>query len=369
MSESVLTSIEVCQASGKQWGVITLNQEKSLNSLTFEMIQIVSKTLRDWHNNDSIVGVTLQGAGEKSFCAGGDIRMLYTAMKSAPKGEVLDGASQFFQSEYSLDYMIHTYSKPILCLGHGIVMGGGLGLMAGASHRVLSERSTVAMPEISIGLYPDVGASWFLNRMPGRVGLYLGLTGTRLKASDCLFVGLGDHYIERSHHSSIMSLIHDTLWVDSKNYKINHAMLSKLLKSLSSPAPESELRKHFDAIQELTHHESVSEIWRAFENYSGTDEWILAGKKTLLVGSPTSAAVLCEQLKRSKHLSLADCFRMELNMSNQFAARSDFPEGVRALLIDKDQNPKWSPSSLGLITDEWVDGHFKPYKNSVLNLH
>jgi enoyl-CoA hydratase/carnithine racemase len=359
MSDSVLVSTLKCARSPLSWGILTLNQEKSLNALTLEMIQSCARQLRAWEKDPAIVGVVLQGTGEKAFCAGGDIRMLYQAMQSVPRGKVVAGAAEFFRNEYDLDYLIHVYSKPVVCFGHGIVMGGGLGVFAGASHRVVSEKSMVAMPEITIGLYPDVGASWFLNRMPGRTGLYLGLTGTRLKAADCLFVGLADHYLERVRHNEVIPKLLEIDWQSGAAHRENHGRVSKLLKSLSSPAPASELRAHYDLIQELTNFESIQEIWSAFQAYSGSDEWIQAGRKMLLAGSPTSAAVIFEQLQRSRHLSLKECFDLEYTLSVQFAARQDFPEGVRALLIDKDLKPRWSPAAITDVNHDWVDAHFQ----------
>jgi enoyl-CoA hydratase/carnithine racemase len=348
--------VEVKKAAVGTWGFLTLNQEKSLNALNQEMIDLATPTLEAWEKDSSIVGVVLQGAGEKAFCAGGDIRMLYDAMVGSP-GKVLEGAARFFKSEYYLDHLIHRYSKPVLCLGHGIVMGGGLGLMAGASHRVLSERSLVAMPEITIGLYPEVGASWFLNRMPGRTGLYLGLTGTRLKAADALYVKLGDFFIERARHSEVLKAVLETEW--NMDTALDRNSLSKLLARFNTDPGVSLLREHFAFVQEITDFPDIQSIWKAFENYFGSDEWILAGRKSLISGSPTSAAVIFEQLKRSKSLSLKECFEMEYTMSNQFARHPDFREGVRALLIDKDFTPKWTPAKIEDVTPEWVAEHFK----------
>ncbi len=349
--------VENRESARGNWAYLTLNLEKSLNALNQEMIEAAIPLLEKWEKDPKVVGVVLQGAGEKAFCAGGDIRMLYEAMKTAPEGQVLAGASRFFRSEYTLDYLIHRFEKPILCLGHGIVMGGGLGLFAGASHRVLSEKSLLAMPEITIGLYPDVGASWFLNRMPPGVGLYLGLTGTRLRAGDCLFLGLGDYFIERAKHPQVLEDVLAESW--SEEPAANHRQLAKLLKQHISKSPPSELRERLDLIRELVDCESAEEIWQSFESYTGSDEWILAGKKALLGGSPTSACVIFEQLRRSKHLSLKECFEMEYHMSNQFARHPDFREGVRALLIDKDLKPQWTPRTIQEVRPEYVEAHFK----------
>ena len=179
---------ELPTACGRSVGVATLNAPAALNALSLSMVRALTPMLRQWAYDNAIVGVVLQGAGEKAFCAGGDLRELYESLRANP-GEPSDYARGFFAEEYQLDYLIHTFDKPILCWGHGIVMGGGIGLMSGASHRVVTSQSRLAMPEITVGLYPDVGGSWLLRRMPGRLGLFLALTGASRNASDALFCG------------------------------------------------------------------------------------------------------------------------------------------------------------------------------------
>ena len=177
--------------NGCRIGHATLNAEKSLNALTLDMVDQLYEKLNLWRDDPAIVAVVLDGAGERAFCAGGDIRRLRQSVIDSDYG-VNPYGEQFFAREYRLDYLIHRFGKPVLCWGSGIVMGGGIGLLAGASHRVVTQGSRLAMPEISIGLFPDVGAGWFLNRMPGKVGLFLGLTGLRMNAGDALFTGLGN---------------------------------------------------------------------------------------------------------------------------------------------------------------------------------
>jgi enoyl-CoA hydratase/carnithine racemase len=331
---------------GQRVAFATLNSEKTLNSLSAPMIEALSPQLDAWAKDSSIALVVLRGAGEKAFCAGGDIRALYDEMTRVPVGQSVENANKFFAMEYELDQKIHTYAKPILCLGHGIVMGGGLGLMAGSSHRIVSERSLIAMPEISIGLYPDVGASWFLGRMPGRTGLYLGLTGTRLNAADALFVKLADYFVPRSEHAALMEKVLGHAW--SKESRDNHASLSSICRDFhhrhSSALPESSVRSHYDFIQEITDADSVTEIFEKFSKLQIEDPWVLAGKKSFLAGSPTSAAVIFEQLSHTRHFSLAECFEFEYQLSSRFAQHPDFREGIRALIIDKDNAPRWTPA-------------------------
>jgi enoyl-CoA hydratase/carnithine racemase len=343
----ILFEIKV-SSSGHKIAFVTLNSEKSLNSLTFEMIEALSPQLATWAQDPQVACVVLQGAGEKAFCAGGDIRALYEAMIEVPPGRSVPKANRFFELEYELDHTLHTYPKPVLCMGHGIVMGGGLGLLAGSSHRVLSERSLLAMPEITIGLYPDVGASWFLNRMPQRTGLFLGLTGARMNAHDSIFVGLGDYFVTRDQHTSLLDNLLKLSWSQDAHH--NHQTLSEECRKWHHKCrhalPESELRKHYDFIQEITDAESIQQIWERFSELQVEDPWILNAKRSLLSGSPTSAAVIFDQLKHTRHFSLKECFEFEYRLSCRFAMHPDFREGIRARIIDKDNTPKWTPSRI-----------------------
>ena len=339
---------KISTESGFEIAIATLNSEKTLNSLSEAMIEALGPQLEEWASDTRVAAVILRGAGEKAFCAGGDIRALHAAMAAEPLGKEVPEANKFFRLEYELDKQIHTYPKPILCFGHGIVMGGGLGLMAGASHRIVSERSLIAMPEITIGLYPDVGASWFLNRMPGRVGLYLGLTGTRLNAADALFVKLADFFVPRAQHATLLEAVTQSKW--SAESRENHATLSKICRKFhhqhATALPESLVRAHYDFIQEITDADSILEIFDTFSNLQIEDPWVLAGKKSFLAGSPTSAGVIFEQLEYTRHYSLAECFDFEYRLSSSFAKHPDFREGIRALIIDKDNAPRWSPAKV-----------------------
>lgn len=350
--DQVLIDFIDSSSSGKRVAVATLNAEKSLNSLTGVMIEILDEKLEEWEHDDSIAAVMLKGAGEKAFCAGGDIRALYDEMIKHEPGTPVPRANEFFEKEYALDFQIHTYRKPIINLGHGIIMGGGLGLHAGASHRIVSERSTIAMPEITIGLYPEVGASWFLNRMPGRAGLFLGLTGTRMKAADALYAGLADFFIPRERHSEIEDKLKEMQWSDDSSE--NSILLNKCLRKMQAASRAdyeeqisySELRNHFDFIQDVTAVDSVLEFKNRLDELQVEDKWVAHAQKTFAAGSPTSAGVIFHQLEHTKHFSLRECFDFEYKLSCKFAMHPDFREGIRALIVDKDNNPKWSPASI-----------------------
>jgi len=346
---------------GKRIGFATLNAERTLNSLNQPMIDLLRIQLHAWALDPAIACVVLAGSGEKAFCAGGDIVSLYRSIQQYGSGPN-PVAERFFETEYRLDYLIHTYPKPLLCWGHGIVMGGGVGLMVGASHRVVTERSRIAMPEITIGLYPDVAGTWFLNRMPGRSGLYLGLTGCSINAADALYAGLADYLVSAEQREAVFAALAAEDWSDDADR--NRGLLSALLRDFAEQSraqrPASPLEAHRERIDRATDQCSVEEIIAALRVEAEQAPWLAEGLETLRRGSPTSAKVILQQYRRGKHLSLRETFVRELGMSVQFMRRADFAEGVRALLVDKDRNPRWQPATLAEVSDELVQAHFQP---------
>ena len=348
-------------------GIITLNSEKTLNSLSLPMIEELQTVLTDWKKNKEISCVFLQGAGEKAFCAGGDVRKLYDAIiqqREKDPAKVPQDCLDFFTNEYKVDYEIHRYPKPLIVWGNGIVMGGGIGLFAGASHRVVTEKSKLAMPEITIGLYPDVAGTWFLNKMPKGFGFYLGMTGTRLHAGDCLYLGLADHYVSSDAKEELLKRLEAIQW--ERDHKANNKKVTEILNALTKQqeVPESAAQAHASFVAMFENVISVSEFINILLSYPEKDEWIYAGIKSFESGSPSSAHIIFEQLKRGKHLSLKEVFQSELNLSSQCTLHPDFAEGIRALLVDKDQNPKWQPATLNDITKEWVDSYFSSLWNN-----
>ena len=344
--------------NGKKVAFATLNVPKALNALNLDMIRLLAPQLSEWANDDAIALVVLKGHGEKAFCAGGDVVSLYKAMAANDGNNHIE---TFFSEEYTLDYQIHTYEKPILLWGNGIIMGGGLGLMAGASHRVVTETARIAMPEITIGLYPDVGGSYFLNKMPAGVGLFLGLTGASINAKDAQFVGLADHFVNAELYGELLATLLGTDWKDNEEY--NHGLLSELLHSLqsqSSNEPASEIEPLQAVIAELATKDSLESQIDAILSLDATDnKWLSRAQKSLHHGSPLSAKLVSEQLNRAKGLSLADCFRLELGMSVAAGEFGEFQEGVRALLIDKDGAPNWQFENTQSVTDDAINAFFK----------
>lgn len=344
---------------GKRIGVATLNSEKSLNALSLPMIQLLQPQLAQWAADENIACVMLQGAGDKAFCAGGDIVAMYKAMQAKP-GVLVDEVADFFSQEYRLDYAIHTFPKPIVLWGHGIVMGGGMGLMNGASHRVVTERSLLAMPEVTIGLYPDVGATHFLNQMPEGCGLFLGLTGAHMNATDALYLKLADHFVASTSKADVLAGLQAVKWGDTA--ALNHQKVTDVLNHIgqrdSSQRPAGQVEAHQPLIKKLTHGNDIADVVANITNNTSDDKWLVRARQTLAAGCPMTAHIVWNQLQHGADLSLADCFRLELTLSVQCAMRGDFAEGIRALLIDKDKQPKWQHASVADVSADDVDGFF-----------
>jgi enoyl-CoA hydratase/carnithine racemase len=345
---------------GKLVAVATLNAEKSLNSLTLEMVDLLQDQLTAWESDEAVVCVFLQGAGDKAFCAGGDVVEMHRT--SAAYGEILTDTStqDFFTREYRLDHHIHTYDKPIVVWGHGIVMGGGMGLMSGASHRVVTERSRMAMPEVTIGLFPDVGGTFFLNHAPGKTGLFLGLTGASFNAADAKFVGMADRFIEHTNKADVLDALCETDWKNAAETEgsVVSSVLRRFEQQSLAAQPKGQVQEHLDWINDVCDANSTAELVTGIVSYSGEDEWLQRAIKGLVNGCPVTPYLVAEQMRRGKHMSLADIFRMELTMAVNCTRRGHFKEGVRALLIDKDREPKWVPATVAEVPSEEIEAFF-----------
>lgn len=349
---------------GKKVVEVRLNAERSLNALTLDMIDEIQPKLDAWKNDDSVVAVILDSAGEKAFCAGGDVVNLYKAM--AGEGDA-SFPEDFFTREYTLDYTIHTYPKPIICWGNGIVMGGGMGLMNGCSHRIVTETTHMAMPEVTIGLYPDVGGSWFLNHMPGRTGLFLGLTGNRMNAADALFLGLADRFVAGELREVMVERLQAESWDGNANAAVNRVL--RELEDESQPQfdGKSPVQNNFELIQRVTDQDSVEEIVESLLAEETEDKWVSKAQKAISHGSPLAINLIQKQLEVTKQMSLKEVFNAELVLSVQCCKHREFPEGVRALLVDKCGNPEWTYSTLAEVDQDKVNEFFvSPWENNPL---
>ena len=342
MNEAAVLFEQRTSQAGKSIGIATLNCEKTLNSLSFEMVQLLWDKLHQWQTDDAIACVFIQGAGPKALCAGGDVHQLYKSAVAQPGGPCVE-AEAFLELEYRMNYLLHTYAKPIICWGHGIVMGGGLGILAGCSHRIVTEKTRMAMPEITIALFPDVGGSWFLNHMPGRVGLFLALTAAQMNGPDCIYTGIADRFIANSHQQGVLDDLAATHW--DKNPNRHTEQITALLRRYEAQSaelkPTGNVAAHYDIIQQLTDQNSFYDIVDAITSIETDDNWLSRASKSLAHGSPISACNIFQALKETLHMSLAEVFQFELVLATNIVRHPEFAEGVRALLIDKDKNPRW----------------------------
>jgi enoyl-CoA hydratase/carnithine racemase len=359
--DEVLFELRHCSDNNRM-GIVTLNTPGSLNALTLNMIRRITLQLQEWRQDDAVVCVVLRGAGDKAFCAGGDIVQLYKSVVAAEGGPA-PYAENFFTEEYRLDFLIHNYPKPLICCGHGIVMGGGMGLMVGCSHRIVTEATRMAMPEISIGLFPDVGGTWFLSRMDPGIGLFLGLTGAQCNAADALQTGWADAFLPAGQLESFLQALQRLPWSSAES---NHSRITQVLRSWQeqhqAQLPSGNLEQHQPLIQAATHFPSVAAVASAILALPAPDRWWEKAQKNLENGCPVTAHLVWWQVTQGRSLSLAGVFRKELILAVNCTRYPDFREGVRALLIDKDNRPDWSLKNLADVTPDLMEAfHLPPW--------
>ncbi len=332
---------------------VTLNRPTALNALSLDMVQALHTLLRDCAADTAVAALLLRGAGEKAFCAGGDIRALYASARSG--GRIHE---EFFPAEYRLDYFLHRYPKPIIAAIDGITMGGGMGLAQGASLRIAGERTRIAMPEVGIGLFPDVGASFFLSRLPGALGPYLALTGALLRPADALYSGLADCYLAPDDMPRLATALEALAWSDSGVIEdLDRTIRAFATDPPPSPAPLAALRPAIDLHFGRATVPAILESLRG-ETRADYAEWAGQTSTLLMKRSPTMLAVALRELQRGRTLGLADCFRMEAGMVRRSLEQGDFLEGIRALLIDKDNAPKWRPDRIEAVSEASVEAFF-----------
>tara|TARA_Y100001001_G_C7986219_1_gene301269 strand:+ start:167 stop:1207 length:1041 start_codon:yes stop_codon:yes gene_type:complete len=329
-------------------GLITLNRPEALNALTYNMCQQLNIQLTQWEQDEDIKAVIIQGNGERAFCAGGDIRKIYTLGQSKDYTQAL----AFFAEEYKLNEKISNYTKPYIALMNGITMGGGMGISIHASHRVATEKTIMAMPETGIGFFPDIGASYFLSRCSYEIGTYLALTGLHINAADAAYIELVDALVSSTHCQEIIDKIVSTALGSTP-----HQAVTEIINGFAVFEEITDLRLHRESIAQAFSQPSVEAIIAYLKNYQS--DWHEQAIQAFANKSPTSLKVTLAQLRRGVALNLKQCLEMEYRMAAHFLQQSDFYEGVRALLIDKDKSPQWSPGSLDKVSAEMVACFFE----------
>jgi len=350
LSTSAEMDAEVLLEVKNKVGLITLNRPKALNALNLNMIRKIYPVLQKWEADPGVNLVVIKGTGGRAFCAGGDVRAVAEA---GQKGD--DLTKMFFKEEYALNYAIGTLKTPYVALINGITMGGGVGLSVHGHFRVATEKTLFAMPETAIGLFPDVGGGYTLSRMKGKLGVFLALTGHRLKGYDVKHAGVATHFVTSEKladlESSLLSLPSDP----------DIHMVAKLLddydKQCSDENEEFSLEKFTHQINSCFDKPTMEDIISALEQ-DGT-EWALQQIEVLNKMSPTSMKITLRQLQEGSKLNLAECLKMEYRLSQRFMEGNDFYEGIRAVLVDKDNSPKWNPSSLADLSKEKEDCYFE----------
>lgn len=346
MSELIKTEIR------NTTGIITLDRPAALNSLNLDMVRAMTATLLAWRDDARVAAVLVKGSSERAYCAGGDIRFFHQyGSATATGGAAL--VEDFFTEEYALNHLVHTYPKPYVALMDGVVMGGGMGIaQAGpqARVRIVTERTKMAMPETGIGLFPDVGGGWFLSRTPGQLGTYLGVTGEVTGAADALYAGLADLFVPGGELAALEKAI-----IDGKDARAAAHEFAARFTSQVDPSG-GRLAQNRAAIDRHFACDSVLEIIASLA--TDASEFARATLATMNKRSPLMMCVVLSQLRRARHLGIADCLRMERTMVRRCFEHGEVIEGVRALAIDKDHAPKWNPSTLDEVTPEMVDKFF-----------
>jgi enoyl-CoA hydratase len=323
-------------------GLVTLNRPQALNAVTLGMVRALTVQLEDWRHDASVASIIVTAAGGKAFSAGGDIRALYDAGTSGRHAEML----AFYGEEYVLNTVIKHYPKPYVSLIDGICMGGGVGVSAHGSHRVAGDRYLFAMPEVGIGFFPDVGATWFLSRMPGELGAYCALTGERLGAADGIIAGIATHRVASSRFAELTEALCGTVSVDAT------------LAAFADPAGEAKLAPHRATIDRLLAGDRVEDILAALDADGG--EFAAKTGLTIQAKSPIALKIALAQVRRGRDLAFEACMATEFRIVSRVIHGHDFYEGVRAVIVDKDNAPKWQPASLAAVSDAEVERHFAP---------
>ncbi len=341
---------DVSFAQRGSWGIITLTRERALNALTVGMVQHIYEQLLIWRNDVSIRAVMIEGAGDKAFCAGGDIVQLAATAQQDP-----NKAINFFYHEYRLTSLIHHYPKPYVAMVDGIVMGGGVGVSVHGQYQICGDKTVFAMPETGIGLFPDVGGGYFLPRLDDGLGFYYGLTGARAKGTECVAAGIFSHFVPTSAQRDLKEQLLSLDLDEAAHTKIEATLAAYMVfvEPDDLSVSRDEVKHFFSALEDLD---------MLFQRLNATNSSLSKDLlKTVSRLSPTSLSITFEQLSRGAALSFNDNMRMEYRIVSRVMAGSEFGEGVRALLVDKDKSPNWQPSDLASIQPSEIEAYFASF--------
>jgi enoyl-CoA hydratase/carnithine racemase len=329
-------------------GLVTLNRPQALNAVSLGMVRALARQLAEWERDGAVTRVVVTANGTRAFSAGGDLRALYDLGRAGRYEEAL----VYFREEYALNARIKRYRKPYVALIDGIVMGGGVGISVHGSHRVAGDKFTFAMPEVSIGFFPDIGATWFLPRLPGQLGTYCALTGERLAAADAVAAGIATHRVASARFPELIEALCGAVPVDA------------ILGAFAQPAAAGPVAAHRGAIDRLFGPDRVEDILAALDAEGSTngEEAAFADAVAALMRtkSPTSLKLTREQIRRGAALDFTDCMRTEFRIVSRIVHGHDLYEGIRAVIIDKDQAPRWRPPTLAEVSAADVERHFAP---------
>jgi enoyl-CoA hydratase len=337
---------------------VTLNRPQALNAFTLGMYRALAPMLRQWAEDPDVRAVLIRGTGERAFCAGGDIRAIYEAGRGISGDREL--TSVFFREEYEIIRHIHRFPKPYLAIIDGITMGGGAGVSVNGAYRIATERTLVAMPETGIGLFPDVGATRFLNLCPGHIGRYLGLTGARLGPAEALYCGFATHFVPRGQVPTVVEELGRVAWQAGAAAQQVEDVLARFSADPGVP-PLAARRAAIDRCFGLDTVEAIVAALDREAASGGTDsEWAAETRAGLQAKSPTSLKITLRQLIVGRRFGIEDALALEYRLTQHMMASHDFYEGVRAVVIDKDQKPRWHPGTLAEVTEAIVDSYFSP---------
>ncbi|EKS39516.1 enoyl-CoA hydratase/isomerase family protein [Afipia broomeae] len=346
MTETPEKDVIICREGAA--GIIRLNRPKTINALTLEMTREIVTALDAFETDPGVSLVLLEGAGERGLCAGGDIRGLYESAKAGG-----DLGPVFWREEYILNARIPDFPKPYVAYMDGLVMGGGVGLSAHSAHRIVTEKTKMAMPEVGLGFFPDVGGTWLLSRAPGEIGTYFALTGQTMSGADAVYAGAADVLIATKDWPALRDALTNAP-LQARDNDVRGILARFGIQDGQAP-----VAKHRDLIDRAFAHDTVEEIVTALKG-DGSD-FALAALKALSEKSPTALKVTLELLRRARNSkSLKECLIREYNSALAVFTSAEFVEGVRAAIIDKDRNPKWSPSRIEDVTPEIVGKYFAP---------